>query len=126
MATSLRCHLGIKFEKILACCAGNQCSERKHDSKSQKAMLAMSGFLDGQAIHRALQGHPQGGRQLYFTFPSAPDPLFKASKAPFHTLRVKTFISCCRTPGPQKGCRRASEGESEGFPKGFRRVLEGI
>ena len=30
------------------------------------------------------------GRQLHFTFPSAPDPLFKASKAPFLTLRVAT------------------------------------
>ena len=29
---------------------------------------------------------PPTGRQLYFTFPSAPDPLFRASKAPFLTL----------------------------------------
>ena len=32
----------------------------------------------------------RGRRQLYFTFPRAPDPLFKASKAPFLTLRVST------------------------------------
>ena len=35
--------------------------------------------------------------------------------------RVKTFISCYRTPGPQKGFRRVAEGVSEGFSKGFRR-----
>ena len=40
--------------------------------------------------HRVLQGALQG-RQLAFTFPSAPDPLFKASKAPFLTLRVATL-----------------------------------
>ena len=40
--------------------------------------------------HRVLQGAPPRGRQLYFTFPYAPDPLFKASKAPFLTLRVAT------------------------------------
>ena len=40
--------------------------------------------------HRVLQGAPPRGRQLYFTFPSAPDPLFKASKAPFLTLKVAT------------------------------------
>ena len=37
--------------------------------------------------HRVLQGAPLRERQLYFTFPSAPDPLFKVSKAPFLTLR---------------------------------------
>ena len=48
--------------------------------------------------------------------------------------KVKTFISCCRTPRPQKGFRRVSEGfekgvsegVSEGFSKVFRRVLEGF
>ena len=44
--------------------------------------------------------------------------------------RFKTFISCYRTPGPQKGFRRVSErvseGVSEGFSEGFRRVLEGL
>ena len=39
---------------------------------------------------RVLQGAPWRGRQLCFTFPSAPDPLFKASKAPFPSLRVAT------------------------------------
>ena len=34
-------------------------------------------------VHRALQGGPPKGRQLYFTLPTAPDPLFKASKHPF-------------------------------------------
>ena len=38
--------------------------------------------------YRALQGAPPKGRQLYLSFPSALDPLFKASKAPFLTLRV--------------------------------------
>ena len=41
-------------------------------------------------FHRALQGVIPRGRQLYFTFPSAPDPLFKVSKAPFLTSRVAT------------------------------------
>ena len=40
-------------------------------------------------------GAPEG-RQLYFTFPSAPDPLFKASKAPFLTLRVATLSGARR------------------------------
>ena len=51
-----------------------------------------SGFLFrfGCYLHRVLQGAPPRGRQLYFTSPSAPDPLFKAWKAPFLTLRVAT------------------------------------
>ena len=40
--------------------------------------------------HRVLQGVPPRGAQLYFSFSSAPDPLFKASKAPFLTFRVAT------------------------------------
>ena len=40
--------------------------------------------------HRVLQGAPPRGRQLYFTFPGAPDPLFEASKARFLTIRVAT------------------------------------
>ena len=32
---------------------------------------------------------------------------------------LKTFISCYRTPGPQKGFRRVLEGVSEGVPEGF-------
>ena len=55
------------------------------------------------------------------------DPRFEASP------RFTTFISCYRTPGPQKGFRRVSEGVFEGvsegvfegFLKGFRRVSEG-
>ena len=51
---------------------------------------------------------------------------------------VKTFISCYRNAGPQKGFRRVSEGVpervSEGVSErvsevsltGFRRVLEGV
>ena len=39
--------------------------------------------------------------------------------------RFKTFVSCYRTPGPQKGSRKVSEGVSEGISqglsKGFRR-----
>ena len=37
--------------------------------------------------------------------------------------RVKTFISCYRTPGPQNGFQK---GFLKGFLKGFRRVLEGL
>ena len=49
--------------------------------------------------HRVLQGARPRGRQLYFTFPSAPDPLFKASKAPFLTLRVATPSGApCQAP----------------------------
>ena len=40
--------------------------------------------------HRVLQGAALRGRQLYFIFPTPPDPLVKASKAPFLTLRVAT------------------------------------
>ena len=36
------------------------------------------------------RGRPRGARQLYFTFPSAPDPFFKTSKAPCLALRVAT------------------------------------
>ena len=51
----------------------------------------------------------------------------------FRVTRVTTSISCYRTPGPQKGFRRVSEGVpegvsegvSEGFFKGSRRVSEG-
>ena len=45
-----------------------------------------SGFKSKEGVyHRVLQGAPPRGRQLYFTFPSAPDLLFEASKAPFLT-----------------------------------------
>ena len=46
----------------------------------------------GVQSHRVLQGGAPKGRQLSFNFASAPDPLFKASKAPFLTLRVATFF----------------------------------
>ena len=46
-------------------------------SPSQKPVLS-AGILD-----RVLQEVPLRGRQLYFTFSSAPDPLFKASKHSF-------------------------------------------
>ena len=39
--------------------------------------------IPGGRNHGVLQGAQPRGRQLYCTFPSAPDPLFKASKAPF-------------------------------------------
>ena len=55
-------------------------------------------------IHRALQGAPPTGRQLYFTFPSAPDPFFKVSKAPFLTLRVATPSGAARQ-APLEGYR---------------------
>ena len=59
------------------------------------------------------------------------DECVTATFVAIHSLsKVKTFISCYRTPGPQKGCRRVSEGVpegvSEGLSKGFRRVLEGV
>ena len=57
--------------------------KRKEHKKAQVSAI----FLD---FHRLLQGTPPRGRQLYFTFPSALDPLFKASEAPFLTLRVAT------------------------------------
>ena len=53
--------------------------------------------------HRVLQGAPPRGRQLYFTFPSAPDPLFKALKAPFLTLRVVTPSGAPRQAPPERG-----------------------
>ena len=48
--------------------------------------------------------------------------------------KLKTFIPATEPPGPQKGCRRVSEGflkgslkgSLKGFEKGFRRVLEGF
>ena len=54
--------------------------------------------------HRVLQGAPPRGRQLYFNFPSAPDPLFKASKAPFLTLRVATPSGAPRQALLEKMC----------------------
>ena len=51
--------------------------------------------------HRVLQGGPLRGRQLYFTFPSAPDLLFRASKPPFLTLALefvhRYFLRVIRT-----------------------------
>ena len=61
----------------------------------------MSGIFVG--LQKVLQGAPPRGRQLCFTFPGAPDPLFKASKAPFLTLRVATT----RGGHPVKDCLRA-------------------
>ena len=40
--------------------------------------------------HRVLQGGAPEGATTLLTFPSAPDPFFKASKAPTVTLRVAT------------------------------------
>ena len=47
-------------------------------------------IVENAQNHRVLQGAPPRGRPLYFTFPSAPDPLFNVSEAPFLTLRVAT------------------------------------
>ena len=48
---------------------------------------------------QSLQGAPPRGRPLYFTFPSAPDPLCEASKAPFPTLRVSAPSGApCQAP----------------------------
>ena len=57
---------------------------------SAKKIASEPRFLLRRQCHSVLQGARQRGRQLYFTLPSAPDPLFKASKAPFLTLRVAT------------------------------------
>ena len=54
------------------------------------AIVRLCDFGCAKCVHRVLQEAPPKGRQLYFIFPSAPDPLFKASKAPFLTLRVAT------------------------------------
>ena len=62
------------------------------------------------------------GLELYRSSHHVEDSTFPEG----HKARVKTFISCYRTPGPQKGFRRGvSEGVPKGFSKGFRRVLEG-
>ena len=55
-----------------------------------KRSTEQSGKKKGTQTRGVLQGAPLRGRQLYLTFPGAPDPLFKASKAPFLTLRVAT------------------------------------
>ena len=44
------------------------------------------------------RGAPPRGRQLYFTLPSASDPLFKASKAPFLTLTCNPVWAKSRDP----------------------------
>ena len=72
-------------------------------TRHQKAGLLNDFLHESLAIkaslHRALQGAPPTGRQLYFTFPSAPDLFFKASKAPFLTLRVATPSGApCQAP----------------------------
>ena len=41
-------------------------------------------------LHRVSHGASPRGRQLYFTFPSALEPFFKASNGSFLTLRVAT------------------------------------
>ena len=52
-----------------------------------------------QTINGVLQGAPPRRRQLYFTFPSAPDPFSKASNPPFRTLRVATPSGApCQAP----------------------------
>ena len=47
-------------------------------------------LLNREKTHRVLHGAPPRGQQLYITVPSAPDAVFKASEAPFLTLRVAT------------------------------------
>ena len=56
-------------------------SNRMEDEKRDKRI---------NSSHRVLHEAPPRGRQLYFTFPSATDPLFNASKAPFLTLGIVT------------------------------------
>ena len=66
--------------------------------ESCKLMIYISLFSFAKN-HRVLEGAPPTGRQLYFTFPSAPDPLFKASKALFLALRVATPSGApCQAP----------------------------
>ena len=74
--------------------------ERLSDRRSRKGVIEGSRrpsrylwtvhFVLYPLSHRVLQGATPRGRQLYFTFLSAPDPLLKASKAPFLTLRAPT------------------------------------
>ena len=66
----------------------------KHDLHFQPPKLSSSAahvdMSRVRKVHGVLQGAPPKGRQLYFTLPSSPDPLLKASKAPFLTFRVAT------------------------------------
>ena len=53
-------------------------------------------------VFKNIKAAPLRGRQHYLTFPSAPDPSFKASKAPFLTLRVATVLGApCQTHVPE-------------------------
>ena len=47
-----------------------------------------------------LRGRPRGGRQLYFTFPSAPDPFFKASSRG-QKSNTNFFFSNFKSTGPK-------------------------
>ena len=47
---------------------------------------------------RIFQGAPPRGWQLCVTSPSAPDPLFKASKEP--SLTLKLYVACPSAPDP--------------------------
>ena len=72
--------------------------------KQMRKKISGSLFACGRVkCHRALQGAPLRGRQLYFTFPGALDPLFKASKAPFLTLRVATLSGAPRQAPLENG-----------------------
>ena len=60
--------------------------------------------------HRVLQAVPPRERQVHFAFPSAPDPLFKASQAAFLTLRVATPPSEAPREAPlQESQRKARD-----------------
>ena len=71
------------FWRFQACDSGNRAIR---DSRFCAAKLGS----EKNTYHRVLQGAPPRGRQLYFTCPGAPDPLFKASRAPFLTLKAAT------------------------------------
>ena len=73
----------------------------------QKRFEDLIGQLCQRQSSYSSSGAPPRGRQLYFTFPGAPDPFFKASKAPFLTLRVATPSPGSRGQ-PVKDCRRQS------------------
>ena len=93
------------FTRFLSPLADHQESESEHSGCGMTAVrmagpVKRSGF---RKSHRVLQGAPPRGRQLYFTFAGVSDPFFKASKAPFLTLRVATPSGAPRQGPLEKG-----------------------
>ena len=120
IAQVTRCHSenGISYSEN-GISHSETCSENipEHSESSENDLFTPRAFFLNLAWSPGFGSLPTKGSPL---------ALFKA----IFTLKVKTFISCYRTPGPRKGFRRSSEGVSEGvsegFLKGFCRVLEGV